>query len=196
MLFRSGRALDAQGLDDGKGAWREPTLLGIACWALFIDVLLKKLGWSIPDGYKLKAKDKYIQADAISGCFFLIDTGLLKKLNGFDPRFFMYSEEIDLCRRAREMGAKPLSTTTAKIIHHGSQTLNSINKLNYLYYHKLKYSQKYWGKHKFKVAKLLVRLATHFRIVIFSALAVFKSSTISKKQLWVDFLKIQKGWKF
>lgn len=195
-LIWGGRTLNAKGNDDGKSAWREPSLRGIACWALFVDVLLKKLGRPIPDAYKLNAEDRYIRVDAISGCFFLIDTALLKKLNGFDQRFFMYSEEIDLCRRARALGAQPLSTTTAKIVHHGSQTLNSINKLNFLYFHKLKYAQKHWPEYKFKAARTLIRLATHLRIIAFSAVGIFKSSTAPEKKLWADFLKVQKDWRF
>lgn len=40
----------------------------------------------------------------VCGAVLLIRTGLLRQLDGFDPRFFMYWEETDLCRRAEQAG--------------------------------------------------------------------------------------------
>lgn len=39
-----------------------------------------------------------------TGCFSVIKTDVFKKLGGFDRRFFMYCEDADLSRRARECG--------------------------------------------------------------------------------------------
>lgn len=39
-----------------------------------------------------------------TGCFLLIRTEAFKKLGGFDERFFLYQEDSDLSRRARELG--------------------------------------------------------------------------------------------
>lgn len=39
-----------------------------------------------------------------TGCFFVIRTDMFKKLGGFDKRYFMYFEDADLARRARELG--------------------------------------------------------------------------------------------
>lgn len=42
---------------------------------------------------------QFIRAGYLSGCCLLMRTRLLKKLGGFDPRFFLYPEDIDLTRR-------------------------------------------------------------------------------------------------
>ncbi len=39
-----------------------------------------------------------------TGCFMLVRTNALKKLNGFDPRYFMYMEDADLSRQLRAYG--------------------------------------------------------------------------------------------
>ncbi len=53
-------------------------------------------------------KDKTIseptEIEFCTGCFMVIRTDVLKKLNGFDDRFFMYFEDADLTRRARKYG--------------------------------------------------------------------------------------------
>lgn len=191
-----GRTLNSAGKDDGFGAWREPTLTGLVYWAFFIDILRKRIGLPSVDAYELDNTAEFINADAISGSFFLIETSTFKALNGFDERFFMYSEEIDLCRRARDIGASPKSSTSAKIIHHGSQTLDSINRLNFLYYHKLKYFQKHWSNSKFIIAKHTIRLATLLRLASYSILSISDPSKKPQQQLWLNFLKIQQNWKF
>ena len=42
--------------------------------------------------------------DQINGAFFLIRHDLFKKLNGFDERFFVYMDEVDLSYRAKNWG--------------------------------------------------------------------------------------------
>jgi len=39
-----------------------------------------------------------------TGCFLMIRTDIFKQLKGFDERFFLYQEDSDLSRRARELG--------------------------------------------------------------------------------------------
>jgi GT2 family glycosyltransferase len=72
-----------------------------------------------PESYPRWKRDSVRPVDIVSGCFFLIDRVLWHELRGFDPAFFMYGEEADLCIRARKLGARPKVTPTATIIHYG-----------------------------------------------------------------------------
>lgn len=47
-------------------------------------------------------KDKPFECDFIQGSFLVIPSALLKKINGFDDRYFMYAEDADLCKRIRQ----------------------------------------------------------------------------------------------
>ncbi|RYD33659.1 MAG: glycosyltransferase family 2 protein, partial [Verrucomicrobiaceae bacterium] len=60
-----------------------------------------------------------VEVEAVSGACMLMETGLLRKLGGFDPRYFMYSEDLDLCRRVSDEGLKVYHVPCAEIIHHG-----------------------------------------------------------------------------
>lgn len=44
--------------------------------------------------------------DFVTGCCMMISTALFKRLVGFDDRYFMYSEDVDLCLRAHRLGAE------------------------------------------------------------------------------------------
>lgn len=50
-------------------------------------------------GYK-----KEIKVPVISGCFIFLRTDIFKKIKGFDERFFLYLEDVDLCRRVLNFG--------------------------------------------------------------------------------------------
>jgi GT2 family glycosyltransferase len=46
-------------------------------------------------------KKKYVQ-EALMGSFLMFDRNVFTELGGFDPDFFMYSEEIELCHRFKK----------------------------------------------------------------------------------------------
>jgi GT2 family glycosyltransferase len=45
-----------------------------------------------------------LEPPSLSGCFMFFRSSHLQALRGFDERFFMYFEDIDLVRRARTVG--------------------------------------------------------------------------------------------
>lgn len=47
--------------------------------------------------------DKIMEVPSLSGCFMFIRTNVLKQVGSFDERFFMYAEDLDLCRRIGEV---------------------------------------------------------------------------------------------
>lgn len=58
----------------------------------------------------------------LSGCCILLRTGYLSKIGLFDPDFFLFCEEVDLCIRARKAGLNLLFVPQAKIWHKVSIT--------------------------------------------------------------------------
>lgn len=54
---------------------------------------------------------------AVSGCSFAIRNDMLKKINGFDPDFFLYQEDADLSWRIRFAGGKIMYVPESVIYH-------------------------------------------------------------------------------
>ncbi|KVP20019.1 glycosyl transferase [Burkholderia multivorans] len=54
----------------------------------------------------------------VSGCFMLFRTEVLKNLNGFDPRYFLYFEDYDLSLRTHDV-ARVAYVPSVRVIHHG-----------------------------------------------------------------------------
>ena len=65
--------------------------------------------------FKLAAKERRLKA--VMGSFMLIPKAVLDKVGLFDPDFFMYSEEIDLCRRIEKSNYKLVYFSEATAIH-------------------------------------------------------------------------------
>lgn len=42
---------------------------------------------------------KEMEVPSLSGCFMFLRMNVLEKVGGFDERYFMYAEDLDLCRR-------------------------------------------------------------------------------------------------
>jgi GT2 family glycosyltransferase len=56
-----------------------------------------------------------------SGCFMLCRTDTLRKLNGFDERYFLYFEDYDLSIRVKDYG-QIIELPQARITHYGGRT--------------------------------------------------------------------------
>ena len=60
--------------------------------------------------------EKVMEVPSLSGCFMFIRTDILKRIGGFDERFFMYAEDLDLCRRIGEI-ARTMYYPQASVFH-------------------------------------------------------------------------------
>ena len=56
-------------------------------------------------------------ADWVSGACFLVRRSLFERLGGFDERYFMFAEDMDLCWRARALGAAVGTAPDAVVTH-------------------------------------------------------------------------------
>lgn len=61
---------------------------------------------SLRDNYTMKHDNisNCIDIDFCTGCFFVTRTSYIKKINGFDKRYFLYFEDADLTRELQELG--------------------------------------------------------------------------------------------
>ncbi len=58
-----------------------------------------------------------VEVEAVYGAIILIKKELFEKLNGFDEKFFMYFEDIDLCKRLKDQGLKIVYFPQARFKH-------------------------------------------------------------------------------
>ena len=74
------------------------------------DLVLRRFipikSWQEKHDYKYEMHwtgyDKIMEVPILSGCFMMLRCGVIKRIGGFDERYFMYAEDMDLCRRIGE----------------------------------------------------------------------------------------------
>jgi GT2 family glycosyltransferase len=107
--------------------------------------------WFVSDTYVDWNGDTERHVEWISGCFIIARGELLRRLGGFDERFFYYYEDMDLCRQIWASGHAIIYTPDFCITHlKGHSTHKRLPSVafvldsqitRYLYFHK------YYGTH-------------------------------------------------
>ncbi|HSQ60510.1 MAG TPA: glycosyltransferase family 2 protein [Acidobacteriota bacterium] len=63
--------------------------------------------------------DRVAEVDWVQGAFLVVREELVRTVGGFDPEFFMYGEEMDWCRRARDAGWTVVFLPEPPVVHIG-----------------------------------------------------------------------------
>ena len=73
--------------------------------------------FTIRGEYKNQNHKKSFSPDFVQGSFMLFKTEDLLRLKGFDERYFMYMEDVDICRKIDLSGKRKLYFPATEIIH-------------------------------------------------------------------------------
>lgn len=69
--------------------------------------------------------------DWVPGAFAILRRDLLDLIGFFDPRFFLYYEEVDLCRRIHEAGYRVMYWPELCITHIGGESSKTVTQLEF-----------------------------------------------------------------
>lgn len=124
----------------------------------------RQLPFAHPKDFPYK---KSFETNWASGSCMLINSEMFKKVNGFDPLFWMYLEDVDLSWRSKINGYRVIQNPQAVAYHftglyfsyiENSYALEDFWSLrNFLYI-----SYKYWGTYGLKRAKKLINEVKHY----------------------------------
>lgn len=74
--------------------------------------------------------DSVRECDWVPGCYYLIRREVIDQVGLFDPRYFLYYEEIDHCKRVKEAGWKVVYYPYTTVVHIGGESAKSEDELN------------------------------------------------------------------
>ena len=63
-----------------------------------------------------------IRPDWVGGMFLLFPRHIFEKLDGFDQRYFLYYEDVDICARLRLLGYEVVLCPEATVTHHAQRS--------------------------------------------------------------------------
>jgi N-acetylglucosaminyl-diphospho-decaprenol L-rhamnosyltransferase len=79
-------------------------------------ILLKKL-FTSQRGPDYPVDKGPVEVDWIAGMFMLFRSDAFRAVSGFDEAYFLYYEDVDLCRRLRKIGKSVIYNPAAEVIH-------------------------------------------------------------------------------
>jgi GT2 family glycosyltransferase len=94
----------------------EPSVIQSAGGVITADWQIYHRGQNEPDAGQYR--EPY-EADWVTGCAILMRASVVRRIGALDPEFFIYSEEVDWCVRARRAGFTGLVVPASRIWHKG-----------------------------------------------------------------------------
>jgi N-acetylglucosaminyl-diphospho-decaprenol L-rhamnosyltransferase len=82
--------------------------------------------------------------DAVSGALMLLPRALFARTGGFDDGYRLHAEDLDLCRRAREVGATVACANDVRVVH--VRGVSSRSRPLFVEWHKHRGFWRYFGK--------------------------------------------------
>lgn len=72
---------------------------------------------------QLKLPTNTISVDWVGGMFMMFKRDVFRKVNGFNSRrFFMYYEDVDICRRIHDSGFKVIYNPSVSVVHYAQRS--------------------------------------------------------------------------
>ncbi|MBL7999310.1 MAG: glycosyltransferase, partial [Candidatus Kapabacteria bacterium] len=113
-----------------------------------------------------RSPDETYTVDAVIGAFMFCRTDALKSAGGFDPDYFMYGEDLDLCYRMKKAGYNTSYVHSTSIIHFKGESTrrSSMNEVRVFYDAMVVFARKHYGKSK--IFLLFLRMGIMLRMGI------------------------------
>ncbi len=92
--------------------------------------------------------DETSQVDWVVGACMMTRQEIVKGVGGMDEAYFMYSEELDWCRRIKQAGWDVIYLPEAKVVHHYGKSSDQAVTHRHINFNraKLRYFRKYHGR--------------------------------------------------
>ena len=142
-----------------------PTLGAMTMRQLFLETLLPFNPYTkkyLMTGFK---HDRLAEVDQPMGACLLVRKEIIDKLGAFDPQYYMFFDEVDLCFRIKKAGWKIFFDPAPSVMHHGGTAVRKWSpfKLSRVWTASRNY---YFRKHYGNPALFALYLADMTRVII------------------------------
>ena len=133
----------------------------VAAWLTPLARFRDTGAWHRAVGHDVRAHRSEAEVDWVVGAAMWIPLAAFRDVGGFDERFFMNSEEIDLQRRLRDRGVTSVVLRRPTVVHVGGGSSPSRMRRTWLVSGELTYADK-WGSTRSLRAALTAATAINF----------------------------------
>lgn len=134
----------------------------VAEWLTILARWRETPAWHAAVGHDRRARPGVTTVvDWLVGAALLIPMASFRQIGGFDERFFMNCEEIDLQRRLRDLGVPSVYLGDVTVLHEGGGSSDPALRRRWLVGARFDYARK-WGGHRRLIASLTAATAANF----------------------------------
>jgi N-acetylglucosaminyl-diphospho-decaprenol L-rhamnosyltransferase len=99
--------------------------------------------------------DATIDVDWVKGAAVMVRRAAVEQVGLMDDEYFMYSEELDWCKRFKDAGWRVVYLPAAQIVHHEGKSSEQVVTSRHIHFHTSKV--RYFRKHHGRVAGEMLR---------------------------------------
>ncbi|MCH6257870.1 glycosyltransferase family 2 protein [Puniceicoccaceae bacterium K14] len=189
-----GRTIQPDGSLEASSCWGLPTLWSHAMFAFGLSTIFKKNPVFDPESLGNWKRDTVKEVGVITGCFLLcLKSFWDDTLQGFDERYFMYGEDVDLAMRTHANGCTPIICPEAELIHEvGKSSKTPTHKMILLFKGKACLAITHWRGAKKSLALLFLK----FGVLLRSLPSIIKGNKTPERwhYLWTQRREWIKGY--
>jgi len=138
--------------------------------------------------------DATADVDWLTGACIMVPRSTYEAVGGMDEGYFMYSEELDWCRRIKESRRRVVYYPAAQVLHHVGKSSEQAITARHINFNraKLRYFRKYHGRFMAAVLRVFLLAGYAWQIALESVKGLLGSKTTLRRQrvrAYVDVLK-------
>jgi N-acetylglucosaminyl-diphospho-decaprenol L-rhamnosyltransferase len=137
---------------------RFPRLRSTYAQALFLHRLFPRAAWTDELERDTAAYERPGSPDWASGACLLVRREALERVGGMDEGFFLYCEDLDLCKRLRDAGYTVLYEPAAVVVHEGGASAPRSALLPVLAASRVRYAHLHEPAHRALLERLGIAL--------------------------------------
>ena len=190
-----GSTVFADGSPNPTAGWMKPTAWSLFCVATGLSKLFPRSRVFNPESLAGRDWTAPIHTDIVTGCLFLMRRPDWNELGGFDPRYFMYGEDADICLRAARTGLTAVLAPDAQIVHYGGASEpKRADKMVRLFTAKVQLCRAHYAPLRAELCVWMLGFWCLTRIVMFAAVAPFKRNAGERKAQWIEIWRKRDAW--
>jgi GT2 family glycosyltransferase len=190
-----GRTLTAERRTEPSCAWGRPTLWSTFCFAAGLSTAFRGHRLFDPESLPGWDRDTVREVGAVTGCLLLCSDRTWRELGGFDPRYFMYGEDIDLAMRAAEAGYRPAITPAAEVIHTiGASSSVPTTRRVMIMRGKVSILEQHWPPRRARLGVALLAGGVGLRAGLGLVRKRLRGGVTSEQESWIGAWKHRSEW--
>jgi hypothetical protein len=184
-----GRIVDENGDTDPMSCSGAPTLRSLACFAAGVSTAFPRSRLFNPESLGRWQRNSVREVPVITGCLLLVRRNDFLGVGGMDLRYFLYSEDVEFCLRAKGLGLSSVVVPDAVIMHEGGAASrdNGGSKMCMVMAGKTTMLRATWPPAKAQLGVQLLRSGAGLR-------AALEGISGRERRMWTEVWKRRAAW--